>query len=391
VSVFQVRAAREKVQAQGLDCVELGGEDTGSRELDEAVSKLGSLEGLEALRFTIDCARRLVHAICRNGPALVGRAGVDLLLVDQNEPAGGSVAEHLGLPFLSVCSGLPLNRCGLAPPPFVDWSYSDAWWARWRNGMAYAVVDRLLRPVTKALNFYRRQWELPDIRQPDDTFSPRAQLCTLVPELEFPRPHRIRGFHYTGPLLDNFRPAVPFPFHRLNGKRLIYASFGTLQNRMEESFYHVAAAVARLDAQLVITLGGGLTHLRLLPGSPIVVNYAPQMELLARASLCVTHGGLNTIMEALSCGVPLVVVPVANDQPANAARVEWSGAGEYVRHSGMATERFHEIVQAVLEQDSYRQRAGVLARSIAQAGGVRTAVRIVEEHLNLRGRLRHPA
>jgi UDP:flavonoid glycosyltransferase YjiC (YdhE family) len=71
------------------------------------------------------------------------------------------------------------------------------------------------------------------------------------------------------------------------------------------------------DVQLVISLGGGLKadDLGPLAGNPVVVNYAPQVELVRRTALTISRGGLKTVLEALSYGVPQVVIPVTNDQP----------------------------------------------------------------------------
>ena len=88
-------------------------------------------------------------------------------------------------------------------------------------------------------------------------------------------------------------------------------------------FEKLAAAAAQLPVQLVMSMGGGSLQLDRLAGDPIVVPFAPQLELLQRARLTVTHGGLNTVMESLCWGVPLVAVPIANDQPGIAARVQW--------------------------------------------------------------------
>ena len=82
--------------------------------------------------------------------------------------------------------------------------------------------------------------------------------------------------------------------------------------------------------QLVISHGGGLTEAQAssLPGSPLAVRYAPQEELLARAQLTLTHAGLNTVLDSLTHGVPMVAVPITYEQPAIARRVEWHGCGE---------------------------------------------------------------
>ena len=105
---------------------------------------------------------------------------------------------------------------------------------------------------------------------------------------------------------------------------------GTLQNGVERVFQVIAEACAGLDAQLVLSLGTGSENLAPPSGNPIVVRYAPQLELLRRSALTITHGGLNTVLESLSIGVPLVVIPVTNDQPGVGARVEWTGTGKAI-------------------------------------------------------------
>jgi len=89
---------------------------------------------------------------------------------------------------------------------------------------------------------------------------------------------------------------------------------GTIQNRVQEVFREIAEACNGLDAQLVISLGGGSSPEQIgpMPGNPIVVQMAPQLELVKRATLVITHAGLNTALECLSAGVPMVAIPVGN-------------------------------------------------------------------------------
>jgi UDP:flavonoid glycosyltransferase YjiC (YdhE family) len=113
-------------------------------------------------------------------------------------------------------------------------------------------------------------------------------------------------FHYTGPWKEAGEGTDGnFPWGRLNGRPVIHASLGTLQNRLAHVFRVIAEACAGLDAQLVLSLGNEKASApENLPGIPIVVSYAPQVELLRRAALAITHGGLNTTLESLSEGLP---------------------------------------------------------------------------------------
>jgi MGT family glycosyltransferase len=155
---------------------------------------------------------------------------------------------------------------------------------------------------------------------------------------------------------------------------------GTLQNGVLRTFRVIAAACAGLDLQLVISLGGGQDPALLgdLPGDPVVVGYAPQLELIRRSALTISHGGLNTALESLARGVPLVVLPVAYDQPGVGARVEWSGVGRSLPVGRLTVERLREAVRVVLGDPSYRARAGELRSSIAAADGLNRAADLIE-------------
>ena len=188
--------------------------------------------------------------------------------------------------------------------------------------------------------------------------------------------------HFTGPLSDPAsRQGVPFPWHQLTGQPLIYASLGTIQNKHLGLFSTIAEACRHLDAQLVIALGGGSTPEALppLPGSPLVVEFAPQLELLSRASLTITHAGLNTVLESLSCGVPMVAIPITNDQPGVAARVAWSGTGVVVSVKRASVPRLRAAIDRVWHDGAYTKNAQRLQQAIAAAGGVSRAADIVEQ------------
>src|SRR5262249_50553257 len=156
----------------------------------------------------------------------------------------------------------------------------------------------------------------------------------LPAALELPGRGLPPHFHHTGPWGDpEARAPVDFPWSRLDdGRPMAYASMGTLQNGVLPTFRMIAEACAGTGLQLVISLGGGQHPALLgdLPGDPIVVGYAPQLELIRRAALTISHGGLNTALESLVRGIPQVVLPVAYDQPGVGARIEWFGVGRSI-------------------------------------------------------------
>jgi len=380
VTCFQMLDVEEKIRSQGIDFQPIGLTDHPRGSLDESLKNLGALRGLAALRFTVRAIERTSVMVCRDAPAVIKAAGIDALLVDQMEPAGGAVAEHLGLPFITVCNALAINRDAIAPPPFTPWRYRDAWWARPRNSLGYAASELLTRPVTSAVARFRGEWKLPPLRSPDDSFSKLAQICQMPREFDFPRLELPDGFHYVGPLRRPSPTPPPFPWERLDGRPLVYASLGTLQNNRRPAFQCIAEACRDLGVQLVINHIGGLSREDAtgFSGDPLVVSYAPQFDLLARAALTITHAGLNTVLDSLANGVPMVAIPITYEQPAIGRRLEWTGAGRSIPLTSLKGNHLRRLVKDVLVGDAYQHSAGTISAAIQCAGGVVRACDIIE-------------
>src|SRR5258707_972626 len=123
VTYFQVEDLEQKIASEGIAFHPIGRSDHPRGSLPESLSQLAQLKGLSALRSTIRAVERTTIMVCRDAPQAIEAAGVDALLTDQMEPAGGAVAEHLGVPFVSICNALAINRDPLVPPPFTPWRY----------------------------------------------------------------------------------------------------------------------------------------------------------------------------------------------------------------------------------------------------------------------------
>jgi zeaxanthin glucosyltransferase len=382
VTHFQLPDNEATICAEGLEFHPIGARDFPRGSLPQWVAQIGRRKGLAAVRLTIRAVTSTTAAVCRDLPQAIRTCGVEALLVDQMEPAGGTVAEHRDIPFVTVCCALALNRDECVPPPFTPWKYRRRWWARLRNRVGYAASDWLTGSVARVVSEFRQRWHLRPFRSPEDSFSRLAQICQMPQAFDFPRDGLPPTFHYVGPLR---RPAtIPFCWDRLDGRPIIFASLGTLQNNREPVFRCFAEACRSLDAQLVIAHGGGLTERQVeqLPGNPLVVAYAPQLAVLSRATLTITHAGLNTVLDSLTHGVPVVTVPITYEQPAIARRVEWTGVGRSVAFTGLDARRLERALTEVLERPSYRENARRIAAAIRHAGGVTRAADIVATALS---------
>jgi len=388
VTLFGIHDAEAKVLSAGLEYKAIGEQEFPSGVLAQSLAHQGKLSGMAAFRSVITLIRDLEVVRLRDMPQAIRDAHVTALLVDQASPGGGAIADFLEIPFISICSAVVLNQEDAIPPHFTNWRYNPAWWARVRNRMAYRLLNRLVEPIRAVVREQRRQWKLAPHAYPDDRYSQLAQISQQPAELEFPRQQLPPWFHFTGPYHSSAgRDSVFFPYEKLTGQPLIYASMGTIQNRLIGVFRTIAEACLGLDAQLVIALGGGHDPESLppLPGSPIVVGFAPQLDLLRRAALTITHAGMNTTLECLANGVPMVAIPIANDQPGVAARIAWTGAGDVVLLRRLSVPRLRLAIKRVLSEDSYKRNTLRLQQAIQAAGGVRRAADIVEQVITTGG------
>ncbi len=382
VVYFQVADLERPIRAAGLEFRQIGRDDFPPGSIRARDEELGRLQGLAALRCGLRGIERKAMMLFREAPAAIRDERIDALLVDQIEMAGDTVAEYLGLPFVSVAAALPVNLDPNAPPVNLPWPHRTGVLARLRNWVGNAAAEWTFSGVIRTINRQRRAWGLPAAQGLNGTFSGLAQVAQLPAALELPGRRLPPGFHHTGPWTDGAgRAPVDFPWSRLDpGRPLAYASMGTLQNGILQTFRAIAEACSGLDLQLVISLGGGQDSSLLgdLPGDPIVVGYAPQLELVRQSVLTISHGGLNTALESLAHGVPMVVLPVTYDQPGVGARVEWSGVGRSIPVGRLTVDRLRDAIRTVLGNPAYRERAGQLRTSIEAADGLNRAADLIE-------------
>ena len=346
--------------------------------LERRVQAMGKLKGPYGLRRMIAEVAGFTDMICGEAPGALREIGADVVISDQMEAGGGLVAEYLGLPFASIATALPINREDGVPPPYVPWRYDPSEKGLWWNRGGYRISDWLMRPVGDVIERHALAFGQRPRRRAEDFFSPIVQLAQCVAGIDFPRTELPDTFHYLGPFRADDEGDFDLPD---DGRPLIFCSFGTLQGSRGDLFRKVAGACASLDLRLLIAHGGRLDpkHARDLPGDPIVRDFVPQRAVLRRASLAITHAGFNTVLDALSYGVPMVALPLAFEQPATAARLERAGVARIVtprRASGLRA-----AMKAVLDDPGYRARAALIQAEIASAGGVRRAADILEARL----------
>lgn len=371
-----------KALAAGLGFADIGAAEFPRGAIAAQAVRLGGMTSREALRYTIHMMRLAAEVTLRDLPSVIRATGIEALLVDQVNPAAGTTAEIARLPFVKVCNALALNHDPGCPPAVLPWRYRPGPLGRLRNRIGNWFLYRVTSPVRDAINVHRvRHGLAPRFGEESPTYL--AEIAQQPAFFDFPRSRPEPRLHFTGPWHAAAAADIPFPWERLDGRPLIYASLGTLQNRLVGMFAAIAEAVAPLDAQLVISLGAADQDVAAVaarcPGAPIVVPVAPQLALLERAALTITHAGLNTALESLARGVPMVAIPITNDQPGVARRLEWLGLAQVVLPRHLTAARLRQAIARVLGDSGYRERARQRADEIARTGGVAKAADIIDE------------
>ena len=334
---------------------------------------------------------RGTEMLCRELPAALETLGIDAIIADQMEAAGGLVAEALGLPFVSVACAMPVNREPGIPLAVMPFAYEDSERARQVVEGSTRVYDWMMGPHRKAIEAQARRLGLSSRSGLHECLSPLAQISQTTEAFDFPRRALPPHFHHVGPLRapGDAGAAVPTPLPALDpGRRFVFASLGTLQGHRFGIFKRVARACRSIDAQLLVAHCGGLDAQQEAAlkraGASWVCAFAPQREALARADAVVSHAGINTVMDAVEARTPILAMPVTFDQPGTATRIVHAGIGlqASTRLAGAAT--IARLLQRLFDEAQFGARLDAQAAGLARAGGTPRAADIVEAALCLR-------
>ena len=364
------------VRAQGFEVVPL------SQDLYPkcTASRLGQLGPLEFLRKKCRCADTEMQMFESGAMSRQLRSlGASLMLVDQASNAVALAAYAAKIPCAILNTTLPAGEDTGIAPLVSSAVYGDDFLSRlraklaWRSLLGRRHVETLLLGPMEALgltldprpdwgNWVRRYAAMcgyPVHRvELRTTFSlPELldfQEFVLCPSaLDFPRQSRPGRVSIESIDVNRHEEPTPELDSWLDGRRLVYATLGSLAFRYHDcrSFFQALLVAARSLPlhQFVIGAGDVLSQdeINAAPENVRVIRFAPQIRLLRRASLMITHGGLGTVKECLYHGVPMIVFPQAYDQSGNGARVVYHRVGAVAPARGLTPTRLAALVRQV--------------------------------------------
>lgn len=317
----------------------------------EANARAKATRGLAAFQFLwedffVPLARGMLPGV----DAVVEAFQPDALVVDQQAVAGALVARRRGLSWATLAT----TSAGLTDP--------------------LAGLPKVRKWLDDQLAALEREAGLDPILEPDR--SPHLVIAFTTPALMGDASKLGHHVHFVGPAIVDRPETTPFPFEALAPGPRVLVSLGTVNTEAGERFY--ATAVEALDgAPVQVVL---VAPERLVPRVPenfLVRSFVPQLRLLPHLHAVVCHAGHNTVCEALSNGLPLVVLPIKDDQPVVAQQVADAGAGIRLKFGRVTAPELRGAVLRALSEPSFREAAARIQASFREAGGAARAAELL--------------
>lgn len=352
VDYIQAEAFRERVEASGARFV----------PYDEPPQSL--VPALNEVR-NWGAAYRTVRRIGANYDCLI----YELLFFP-----GKALAAELGIPCYRLISTFALNRhllrvLGQTGGPYLT--------ALFRSERLCTALSRLFLP-----KFSLREKNLAEalVREaPPHNFI--YTLRDFQPEEAcFPE----SNYHFVGPAVDD-RAEEPFSFEK-SGNPIVYISFGTLMHADKRFWKKLIAAFAGKRVEVVCSVGSEklVRALGDLPSNVRAFAKVPQLTLLCRAALFVTHGGMNSVNEALYYGVPMIVLPFGLDQPLVGRELQRRKLGRVIAPRALTAARLWRTAKELLRDPEARKARLAMKRKMRASGGNREVTRRILEDLAAR-------
>jgi MGT family glycosyltransferase len=185
-------------------------------------------------------------------------------------------------------------------------------------------------------------------------------------------------YHFVGPSIGGRGHSAPaeFPWERLRADvPRVLASLGSISPKRGERFFGaLAEGLGDRALQVILVAPEGFGP---FPDNFLVRPWVPQLELLSRVDAVVCHAGHNTVCESLAHGLPLVVLPIRDDQPVVAAQVTRAGVGLRLPFARPRPAALREAVLRVLNEPAFRAAAQRIRLSFDAAGGPRRAAELL--------------
>ncbi|WP_257901439.1 macrolide family glycosyltransferase [Saccharothrix obliqua] len=303
----------------------------------------------------------------------------DAVGFDSNAIWGYMAAASLDLPKVSFMTTMMVGAGDMKVLTAREWVHT-----------ARAMLPDLPAAVRARREVVRRLGK--ETYPPSPTLPMRGDV-TIFPiprALQAPNPLVDERCHFVGPAFtdrgDDLDPELAA--HTGGPEPVVLVSLGTLHGGTADFFRTCFQVLADLPVRAVVVTGHHAGDPGPAPANVLVRESVPQPELLRHAAVFVTHGGMNSVMEGLNCGVPLVVVPQQVEQLLIGRAVADRGAGFVLRHNlshrAVPAAELRTAVTDALHDPAVRTAARALGDELTAGGGAAAAADVVLDVLRSR-------
>ena len=285
----------------------------------------------------------------------------DYVIYDFVSPWGKVLAEQLRVPAIALFPN-PVPMRQKLPPSIL-----------------FQMIDHLVplgRKVKRMRQEISERFHRPPETLIDFLTDPNRDLGIVMTSERFQPLRELLGdcIRFVGPCYPDLPNPPEFPFAELDGRKVIYATLGTVYGHNRIFFRRCIEAFRSLvDHRVVLSTGNGINPAELgdVPPHILIRPFVPQWEILARADLFITHGGMNSIHAGLYHGVPMIVMPqgIATDQQGNARTIESLGAGVCFKRLFYGATTLRELSLRVMADPEIKARLAGLKTEFQQSQG----------------------
>lgn len=297
----------------------------------------------------------------------------DCIIHDSLSPWSKIVSQHLKIPAIALVPSMAINQSVLL-----------------KSKINIEIFFEVISKFKRFINIYRQFKEIYNqysIKTPSifDIFSSKENLNIVFTSRSIQIEESSFGSNYkfVGPSI--YRRNEQLLEEKLFEKKskIIYISLGTIYND-DFNFYKMCFEVFKnTNSQVFMSIGKDIkrSDLGKIPNNFYVGEYLPQLQILEKADLFLTHGGMNSINESLYYGVPMIMFPQMLEQKANAYRIEELGAGIMCR-SRLTESQLVRFINAIYNDNKYLNNAKKYSFILKKTGGYRGATKHILDYLN---------
>lgn len=172
------------------------------------------------------------------------------------------------------------------------------------------------------------------------------------------------------------------PLPESKGKRYLYVSMGsTALNNQPELFRAVIDGFRKSAWHVVMNIGEAKREsLGKIPENVILRNYVPQIEILQKADVFITHGGMNSVMESCYFGVPMIVLALQPETKITAHQIAALGIGISIVPTDLLGYKLHDMANSIYDTASYEEKIRIIQNELKVLGGSNQACDSIEAY-----------